>query len=518
MINEKTLVRIALVFLVLGLSYRLFPILAGEAALAQFFITEDGYLMLTVARNLAIGNGLSVSAGEIATNGVQPLITFIFALPYWLTGGDKTASLVGILLISAGFASLGAAAVHAFAREALKPQTGNPVWPLFVAALWFVGPLQVFHTMNGLETGFYTLTVVLTLCYFGHLVARGGRYRPADQILLGALCGLVFLARNDGAFLVTALFLVRLIQVQASGQANFRQAVIEALPPGMLSLVLAAPWLVFNYRLFGSIMPISGHAESIAATFGSNLTLSPIKIFETMFPMLPIPGFLEGSLTFSILAGLAALTVLVHFVWQSFRRGSPFRCAILAYTIYAVLIFAYYSLIFGAPWFLSRYFAPLAPLFITALFSTAFDLVAPRFRQLLGGAALASLALSALLLLRLAIPGEKEQGHFQVVDWVRTNLPDETWVGAVQTGTLGYWHDRTINLDGKVNPAALRALMEDGDVLDYVIESEIEYLADWAGIADWANRTQDNFNAHFEVVVAEPEQNLGVLRRRADRS
>jgi hypothetical protein len=62
------------VCLIAGL-YRLWPILAAQPALPEFFITEDGYLMLTVARNMAIGLGMSVSEGTIATNGIQPMAT-----------------------------------------------------------------------------------------------------------------------------------------------------------------------------------------------------------------------------------------------------------------------------------------------------------------------------------------------------------------------------------------------------------------------------------------------------------
>ena len=50
---------------------------------------------------------------------------------------------------------------------------------------------------------------------------------------------------------------------------------------------------------------------------------------------------------------------------------------------------------------------------------------------------------------RLYLRGTSHE-HFQVIDWVEQNVPDDTWVAAVQSGTLGYYHDRTINLDGKV--------------------------------------------------------------------
>ncbi len=232
--------------LVFGLVYRLAPLVLGEGALAQFFITEDGYLMLTAARNLAIGNGLSVSDGLIATNGVQPLATLLYVIPYWLTAGSKVASLVGVILIMAAW-SVGAAwAIQRFARGVLAPQSEAPVWSWLVAALWFIGPLMLLHSMNGLETGLYIGVVAATMTFFGHLSVRGGLYTRRDQLILGLLCGLTFLARIDGALLVTAIFGVRFIHVQWTRQGTFRQAVMEALPPGIISLVFAAPWLLRN--------------------------------------------------------------------------------------------------------------------------------------------------------------------------------------------------------------------------------------------------------------------------------
>jgi hypothetical protein len=104
--------------------------------------------------------------------------------------------------------------------------------------------------------------------------------------------------------------------------------------------------------------------------------------------------------------------------------------------------------------------------------------------------------------------------HRQVVEWVTANVPGDSWVGAVQTGTLGFFHDRTINLDGKVNPDALRVLMKQGHILDYVVESEIDYIADWVGMADWVHMDMSpEFSRQFEIVVRDEALNLGVLRQ-----
>lgn len=68
----------------------------SQPSLSEAFMTEDGNLMLTIARNMAVGLGVTVSDGTIATNGVQPLATFVFAVPYrhGRTDGSSHGALV----------------------------------------------------------------------------------------------------------------------------------------------------------------------------------------------------------------------------------------------------------------------------------------------------------------------------------------------------------------------------------------------------------------------------------------
>ena len=61
----------------------------------------------------------------------------------------------------------------------------------------------------------------------------------------------------------------------------------------------------------------------------------------------------------------------------------------------------------------------------------------------------------------------------------------------------------------KLVPYALAAKI-DQQIPHYIVDSPIQYLADW-GIAGWI--AHEPLSQHFEVVVDDPEQNLGVLRR-----
>ena len=88
------------VLIAVGTLSRLAPLTSPHGRLLRQFMTEDGYLMQTVARNLALGHGLSVSDGTIATNGVQPLATFLFAFFHYLAAGDKVGGIAGVTVFS----------------------------------------------------------------------------------------------------------------------------------------------------------------------------------------------------------------------------------------------------------------------------------------------------------------------------------------------------------------------------------------------------------------------------------
>lgn len=512
--------RIALiVLLVFGLAYRLWPILAGMPALANFFMTEDGYLMLTVSRNLAIGLGMSVSDGTIPTNGVQPLIAFLFTLPYLATGGDKVTSLIGVHLIHTIIALGGAFAVRALVARILAPRDTSPLWPWAAALLWFLGPHLLRHSMNGLETGLYTLVLVLTLLAFARVIERGEGATWGLRLGLGALCGLSVLARNDAVFLVTAIFAVWAV-VELS-RAGIVPMLSRLIPPGLLSVAVAAPWLLNNLLRFGSVVPVSGTAQSFDASFGQNAGMLPAKLFEHMVPMVPVPGSLELNPVLQIVMLLAVGLALALLAWRLWRFGTPAaRAVVVAYALHGAALVFYYGYIFGAPHFLGRYLAPLAPLLIAAALAAALELgrwaIRTRPEALAALYSGLGIALSLAILIRALFPGVTFQGHEQVVAWTEANVPEDVWVGAVQTGTLGYWHDRTYNLDGKVNPEALAANRTEGHVLNYVVESPIRYVIDWAGVGEWVNfpEAEEGFAQEFELILQDEARNLSVMQRR----
>jgi len=508
--------------LVTGLAARLSPFLDVDGRLYWLLLSEDGYLMQTIARNMAVGLGMSTAHGTMPTNGVQPLATFLYAGLHALAGGSK---LLAIGYVTVFATTVSAAATWVFWRLGQSVLRDLPFArdiALLAAALWFASPAIVGQSMNGLETGVYYLAITTTLLYYFSLdLSAPAPMSTGQRVALGLLLGLTFLARNDAVFFIAAVLAAHLLLGGASAGGGWRRRAGDAVVAGGLSMVVASPWLVYNKLMFGSVVPISGLAESHAAGFGANLRMIPAKLVEASLLYVRVPKALETAWPV-VVVSLVILAGLGWAAWSLVARRSLRGLRFCAITlVFCAGIGGYYGLFFGAPWFLSRYLSALSPLLWLLSLTSAYLLLAGFLRSrrtfMACGAALTSmLLLVAAGLAVLNFQGGRSNGHRQVVDWVQKNVDERQWVGGVQTGTLGYFHDRTINLDGKVNPKALRARIESGGVFGYVLEeTPINYLVDWVGIAGWASTASaPQFGQAFEVVVDDKAANLGVLRRR----
>jgi hypothetical protein len=498
--------------LVAGLVVRLLPLFDAQRTIAT--ISEDGYLMLTVARNIARGLGMSTAAGTIPTNGVQPLVTFGWAGVHWLTDANRLPTLRAVLVLQLAVAMLATVCVWLLARRSFADHPWRDWLTPTAAALWFASPIVVTHTTNGLETGPYVLGIAGVLLIDAQLPRYDVWWR---SLVLGVLLGVLFLARNDAAFLILSFLVVELIPNQPPPRAIGARLLSCALI-AVSAFAVALPWLIYNIVGFGHIVPISGRAQNLNALVGENVWALPRMLLEYLWMVTPLPAFLGEAPWAGI--GVFAL-VPISYVTIRFRHALNLRFerSSVVLAMFVGLLAVYYGLFFGAAYFLSRYLFPLS--LLTAGLPCAWLAVLARRRPRLA-AATASLALVIML---VALQRQYARGarhpHAQVAEWVASNVTDGTWVGAPQSGLLGYFHDRTINLDGKLNPRALEA-RRDERLFHYIVDdTPIEYIADWHGLARWIDqpetvreeRDPGLLTRRFEVVVKDRARNLVVLRR-----
>lgn len=511
-------------FVLVGVVARLFPFIDIDHRLYWQYMTEDGYLLQAVARNMAIGLGMTTAAGTIPTNGFQPLVTFLFTPLYVISGGGKFGGIVLVTILSIVISILAAIFVYRVASRVLSAYQHGTELAAISAASWFAAPHIVRHSMNGLETGLYWLMIFVTLdYYFSKTEDSDNALGVKQRVILGLLLGLTFLARNDAVFFIGALLLTHLTFGSHELSGGRLHRLVDCLVAGTTSMVVALPWLVNNYLQFGSIIPISGHAESYGANFGHNLSIIPATLFDSSFIYMPIPQSFEqggGVLVLSVLSVVVAVSVFGFFVNRLTLASRRFFGIGF---IFLVSLSLYYGLFFGAPHFLQRYFSPLTPILWLAVCVTVYLFILALFGK---NRNVQMVVFSIVLILLFAASTfayiDYSRGyakgtaheHKQVITWVQNNVPDSQWVGASQSGTLGFFHDRTINLDGKVNPGALQAKQDTGDVLNYVINSKINYIADWYGLVGWMDKEKHpEFANKFEVLMQDKGKNLTVLHR-----
>ena len=506
--------------LLVGLSARLSPLLDIEGRLFWQYMTEDGYLMQTVARNMAIGLGMSTAEGTMPTNGVQPLATFLFAGLHFLVQGDKTLAIALVTIFSTLVALISAWLLACVGAKVFGHLPHGRSLAYVAAALWFAAPLITRHSMNGLETGLYQGTLLLATLFYLQRFCATTAPNWNSHLLLGFLLGLTFLARNDAVFFIAALLAAHLLLRVPGRRDTMASRFTTAVIAGSISIVVASPWLINNYLGFGSIVPISGTAQSHAAGIGRNLPWVAAYLFENAWLWLPVPGRVETLLPVQLVTFASTAAALVTYWLLVGRHAAAARTFFVVGLLFTAGLATYYGLFFGASWFLPRYFSAASPflwlIIVGAVYMGARKLL-PSGRLMLAASYAGVGCLTAMAALFAANDYRKGTTHMhkQVVDWTQANVKAEVWVGAPQTGTLGYFHDRTINLDGKVNPEALRSLLNDGHNLNYVLASPVQYIVDWVGMAQWVklDHFSVRFGQEFEVVVEDPEQNLAVLRR-----
>jgi hypothetical protein len=500
--------------LLIGVLSRISPLFDIEGRLFWQHMSEDGYLMQTIARNMAIGLGMTTAEGSIPTNGVQPLATFLFAGMHFIAAGSKVG---GIALVTLFSALVALATLYTSYQLGLKVFSGlrhGRVLALVAAALWFVAPRITAHSMNGLETGLYYLAITATWNYYLGIAARDeAGFSWAQRLLFGLLLGLTFLARNDAVFFIAALLVAHwLVDTPRSG-GGFAHRFVDSVAAGLTSMLVASPWLLHNHIRFGSIVPISGTAQSHNAKLGQNILNLPANWFEAAYPHFPIPGAIESNGAVVALAALMTAVSVFGFWFFAARLSLTARRFFVGGLLFTAGISLYYGVFFGALHFLSRYTSSISPFLWLCAAATVVGVLDRVFKNR-RGFGLAAVALVAVLTLDgaffayLNYAKGRTHMHKQVVDWVEANV-------AKNQCTLGFFHDRTLNLDGKVNPNALKVLLKEGHALNYVLDTKVDYIVDWVGMAGWVHMTQRSprFAAEFEVVVKDPKLNLAALRR-----
>jgi hypothetical protein len=258
---------------------------------------------------------------------------------------------------------------------------------------------------------------------------------------------------------------------------------------------MLAPWLAYSYGVSGTLMPTSGLAQQ---AWEFSLWRASAGLSALGQVGLPVYlGALEGRA--SAVGRVVLLPVLgaaaIHWAsarWHAggaeVRRSLAFAAMIATAT---TLLALWYSASSWASHFYVRYFAVLllASSLALGLAIAALSETRPRMAAALG----VLLAVHSLGYVA-ALHGGVYLGSRMAsrVTWsrpvfadqlrlVRENVPAADTVAAGQSGTLGYFRDRVMNVDGKVNGEALRHQRE---MSKYLASRDARWFCDMPSYVD----------------------------------
>jgi hypothetical protein len=473
----------------LGLGFR------TREQIADSFICDDGYYAYTIAHNIAAGKGATID-GTTQTNGFQPLAVYASVPLFWLASGDRFLALRIMFFFHWAILVLTALSIGTIAA---RFRGGTPaerrLMKFFAGCLYLASMRLLRHHLNGLETGLLTLEYAL-LCLMYPWASREAGVR---LLLLGAALGLLVLTRVDSVFLVIAIAGVLSMTVRPA--TLLKRAAVFASVAGTAFLV-SAPWWFYGLLRFDSLMPVSGRSQHdwiFASTCtwitpAARLGFAVEQMFRSCIPI----SRLHPALF--VLGGVILAVVLVRarrgeagrpfFILGESQTGAD-RLRMIEYAAAFVasqaLLALWYLSSSVAVYFFDRYLVGTTCLAIVAaaLLMVGISGRSPLLLWLL----LCVLCVPVVLMARDAMTGRFHQGFGDQLGLVRVYVPEEATLGAGQSGTIGYFRERVVNLDGRVNPLALGLRGRMYTVLD---RAGVQWMCDWPDyLAWWLGKTPE---------------------------
>jgi len=499
---------------------------SDEAFLARPYI-EDAFYTLSVSRSIARGAGISVD-GIHPTNGFQPLIALLNASCFALSGGNDFMALRLTLALQVVVYGLAALALGWLVTTFLRDRAYRPevFWGTSVLALWnYSLSLQM---LNGLETGLTVAIVCSAAAYYNARIAHDERPPLGRFAVLGLLLGAGVLSRIDTALFVSALLLWHLFRRRPATSSMARTA-IESVTLGGVALAVSSPWWIYNYIVFDSLMPVSGQALRIPLT---TTTLNVVTAIHTLSNALllivhvtmPIFGYeitaYSGLILFAMFGTGVVLMRRRTIVFRSLHKWKELWnwSNAMPLLMFSTALAIFYIFYFHAPHFLNRYLVVprlLAQIGIVSfLYAVLKSRPNPRPYLSIALTALWVVTSGVLFVRNFTVPIEEGNPMMTPAHWIERHTTCADTIGMFQSGTTEFLFGNVVNLDGKVNSGALRALQQ-GRITSYIDSIAFDYIIDWPMYVEKFDMG-DYIHTHY--VMVDSLDNRFVVWRRIERT
>jgi len=460
------------------------------------YLTDDTFIHLQYARNLAAGQGFVFNPGEHVYGSTSPLWVALLADGialgldgvWWSKFMGMAATLWSIVLF----------------LQLMRRNLRMPELRALATVVWASHAWMIRWSLSGMET---PLAVALVLA--GFVALTEGEQWGTRPVRTGALWALAALTRPEAVFLLVlwGVFLI----IDTDSRDGLRRLIAGILPP----VIIYGGWLVFARLYFGTFWP-NTLAAKVAGGTGWDYFMS------TFVRQAGIVG-----LTDAVLAGalIAALVFGGTRLWP--RRLQAQR---LLPWVWVTMVPVLY-IMRGVP-VLSRYLVPLLPILSWLAWRAVErwwggNSAEPAARR---GAAVLGLGLAALAITQniltynnLVLPQVRSwtAGMNQSVipwgEWFEAHTLPGSVIAARDIGALGYFsRRRVVDLAGLVTPKMVPILekesLEDAAAnFSFTSFARPDFIVDVAPRAyDLASRSR--YSAALVPLGNASVPNLGIAR------
>ncbi|MEL6268998.1 MAG: hypothetical protein AAFV33_06975 [Chloroflexota bacterium] len=293
---------------------------------------DDSFITFRYSRNLVNGEGFVYNPDVRTLGTTTPLYALLMAGIAFVAQGENFPWYA--LTVN----SLADAATAALLFYLARRVTESIYPAIVVGLLWAVAPLSVTFAASGMET---SVNILWMMAGFTALVHD-------RKWLVGLFAGLGLLTRPDAAIWILPLGLYQLIAVYM----ETRRVPWQTWLAGLLTIT---PWVIFSVAYFGSPLPNSLGAKTVAYVINDFGALTQMTIFYTS-PFLDLETI--GSPR-SIFVGMAVYPLLnILAISYVLRREH----ALLPLLIYPWLYFIIFAV--ANPLMFRWYFVPPMPAWI----------------------------------------------------------------------------------------------------------------------------------------------------------
>jgi arabinofuranosyltransferase len=457
------------------------------------YLTDDTFIHLQYAKNLALGHGFVFNPGEHVYGSTSPLWVAMLADAMMLhIDGIFAAHMFGL-------ASTLASVVLFFLlmRRSLR----IPELRALATITWASNAWMIRWSLSGMET---PLAVALVLA--GFVAFTSGRSWGSRPVRTGAFWALAALTRPEAVFLLLlwGIFLI----IDTDSREGVRRLFAGALPP----VIIYGGWLVFARLYFGTFWP-----NTLAAKTASSGLPALLDSFRRQIEIVgATDAVLAGALVAALFFGGARL-------WPKRFRAQR----LLPWVWVGVL-----PLLYGmrsVP-VLSRYLLPMLPILAWLAWRAverwwAGEEPTPQLRPgaILLGVGLAALAITQNVIWYQAAVIPQVKSFTSGINgslvpwgkWFAEHTDKNVSIAAPDIGAIGYYSNRrVVDLVGLVTPAIV-PLLEREPAADLVANFSFASVARPDYLIDRAPRaydllTRSRFSAALVPIGSASVPNLGI--------